>query len=244
MLMAQILVPMLGSLLLMMSVRRMSVAKALSERKHRAFFVTAGFFPLVALAINTSPLVLWCLIGSLVLFLRALDTFFRRFSTDFTLENALELLDQVILSMKSGRSLRNSLQDAVRTFSKHEMSRVLQELVARMEHGGDFSKSQPIAREILREIRLIDAKGTKMIAAFESFRSLVRTRFIFRRRSGQVTLQTRVQAGVSCLLFAPLLFFQLRSGNFSDVRTVISVILFVVAQVWIHFLSRRHAWKV
>ena len=244
MLMGQILVPMLGSLLLMMSVRRMSVIKALSERGHRAFFVTAGFFPLIALAINTSPLVLWCLIGCLVMFLRGLDTFFRRLSPDFSLENALELLDQVILSMKSGRSLRNSLQEATRTFSKHEMSRVLQELVARLEHGGDFSESSPIAREFLREIRLIEAKGTKMIAAFESFRSLVRTRFIFRRRSGQVTLQTRVQAGVSCLLFAPLLFFQARSGTFFSARTAISVALFVTAQVWIHFLSRRHTWKV
>ncbi|MBX3033724.1 MAG: type II secretion system F family protein [Bdellovibrionaceae bacterium] len=244
MLMAQIVVPMLGSLLLMMSVQRMSVMKALSEHKHRAFFVTAGFFPLIALAINTSPLVLWCLIGSLLVFLRVLDAFFRRFSPDFSLENALELLDQVILSMKSGRSLRNSLQDAVRTFCRHEMSRVLQELVARLEHGGDFSKSQPLAREFLREIRLIEAKGTKMIAAFESFRSLVRTRFIFRRRSGQVTLQTRVQAGVSCLLFAPLLLFHLRSGKFLDARTLISVVLFVIAQLWIHFLSRRYTWKV
>lgn len=238
------LFPVLGGLLLMLSAHRIFNEQVTCAKKRRALFVTAAIFPILMTWLGLPSFVLWVLIGTLFLILRGSHHFFYRFPSDLSLENALQLLDQVILSMKSGRSFRTAIKESMRAFSRQKMSRVLQEIIERMEHGGRLGTAQPIAREILDEFLAIEASGARMIASLENLRSSFRMKFIFRRRSGQVSLQSRLQAAISSLLYMPLLFFHVRSGHLFELRTLISIMLFVFAQAWIHMLARRFRWTV
>lgn len=243
MMLAQFLVPMLGTLLLVMSVRRTSQLRALLMTKQRAFFVTVGFLAIILIALDVSPIILGCLIGVLAASLRVLEMFLRSFAQDFSLEEALSVLDEVILGMKGGSSLKISLKEAARSSRSSKMSRLLHGTLERLEHGSDFSLSQPVARRFLNEIRRIHIDGVGTITAMEFVRSQLKKQVHFRRRSGQITLQTRLQALISACLYLPLFVFQILTGNLLEMRTILSLFLFLSAQIWIFQISRSFRWK-
>ncbi|MBX2988199.1 MAG: type II secretion system F family protein [Bdellovibrionaceae bacterium] len=153
------------------------------------------------------------------------------------------MLDRAILSMKSGRSLRISLREAARE-SPPFLSRLLHNIIDRLEHGAASGKSSGLAAEIARELRRAELRGGRMLESMESFRRDLRLRADFRHKSGQLTLQTRAQAILALLLYLPLLGIQIRSGHLLAARTLVSVALFFGAQLCIHLTARSFKWKV
>jgi hypothetical protein len=240
--MVDMLIPLFGLSVYSLSVRRISL-KNFSRAHQRAFFVTIAVIPIFLIVIGTSSIILWTLIGCLSLILRALPNILSKFRRTLSLEESIQLLDRLILSMRSGFSLRSSLKEASRDGAK-ETRRAAQDLFERLENGGVIGPRDVLTGEILRELRRIEARATRSIEAVQSLRSALRIRADFRRKSGQITLQIRLQAALAVTLYLPLLFIQWRSGHLFAARTLLSMFLFAGAQIWIQMVFRRFEWKV
>lgn len=234
----------LGWILFSMSVARIF---ELGPRA-RSLFAPVSFFAgtlLVSVAPRfLSPVVLLCLIGILGASLRPLAEFFRRFLDERDRAALPALLDELVLTMKAGRSLRFALVE-VSDRTKGRMGRVLREIAARLEHGASMDGMRGLSLELMREMSRIHRSQVKVVDQVVSFRRICRVRANFRRKSGQVTAQTRAQAAISFLLFAPLVVFHFhQSEDPLNGRLALAVVMFLGAQAWIHFGSRRVKWTV
>lgn len=233
----QIFVPILGLALILASGRRIFSG-------HRSRVVIAAIFVTGALSISREPLIPWLLIGASALILSCIERFFRP-DADKILRNHLQtLLDRLILSMKAGRPLKISLREAARELSPAAAAKV-SEIADRFELAGKEDGLTATAVEILRGLRSASMGSAKTVERLESWRHSVRLREEFRRRSGQVTLQIRVQAGLSLALFLPVFFWNLVSGGSAAlIRCAIASLLFLLAQIWIHVSFRRFKWTI
>lgn len=238
------LVPIVGLFLLFTSARRTTSLKILSSRGKMAvialIFLSMTFFAWKKMPITT----LWVLIALFATILKGISLFESRRGRDLTMEQALSALDHLLLSVKSGRSLRSALRELSEGDLAENSGRLWKSFAERFEHGGGFDSSQPLSSEILTELRQTEKRGTRATESLESLRSHLRLRLDFRRRSGQLTLQTRLQAVLASFLYLPLLGWQFHDGNFFRQRTLVSFALFLTSQIWIHWLSRRFQWKV
>lgn len=233
----QTLLPTLGLALLLVSGRRIFIGRP-------SRVVVAAIFAVSAVVFSRDPLIPWLLIGASALFLSFVERFLRP-DADKILRNHLQtLLDRLILSMKAGRPLKISLREAARELSPPATARV-SEIADRFELSGNEEGLTATAIEILRGLRLAEKGSAKTVERLESWRHSVRLREEFRRRSGQVTLQIRVQAGISMSLFLPLLLWNLALGtSAAAIRCAIAGFLFVLAQLWIHVSFRRFRWTI
>jgi Flp pilus assembly protein TadB len=159
-------------------------------------------------------------------------------------ESLLGLLDEVILSMRSGHSLRITLE-IVGNRHPGLIGHIFIEIARRLEHGSGSDGLHGISLELMTEFARAHQSNVKIIDQICLYRRTCRIKSNFRRKSGQVTAQTRMQSVLTCVLYAPLLGFYIFSVQqpFSS-RLFLSVGLFSVAQVWIHFGSRRVKWCI
>jgi Flp pilus assembly protein TadB len=216
--------------------------------RERSLFAPVSFFAgtlLVSVAPRfLSPVVLLCLIGILGASLRPLAEFFRRFLDEKDRKSLPALLDELVLTMKAGRSLRFALIE-VSGRTNERLGRVLREISARLEHGASVEGMRGLSLELMREMARIHRSNVKVVDQVASFRRICRVRENFRRKSGQVTAQTRAQAAISFLLFAPLVGFHFHQSDEPwNARLALALGLFLAAQAWIHFGSRRVRWTV
>lgn len=240
----QLFVPVFGLLVVGLSARRTAMIRELSAAQ-RAPLIGLVVISLGGLQVYSAPLwASWVLISLTAFLLKVVPLFLDRRNRDFSLENALFVLDHMILSMKGGRSLRWSLKHANQSVAEPKMSQLLHRLGERLEHSAGAENSGGLFSEILKELRELEARGRRSIESLESFRAELRTRADFRRRSGQLTLQTRLQAGLAAILYLPLVFIQWRAGNLWCPRTLISLGLFAAAQVIIQMTYRSFRWSV
>lgn len=238
------LVPIVGLFLIFTSAKRTTLIKNLS-RSTKCVFIALIFLLMTFFAWKKMPItMLWLGIAAFAAILNAISAFESRRGRDLTMEEALSALDRVLLSVKSGRSLRSALREISEEKGPPATVKLWKSFRERFEHGGGFDSSQLLSGEILAELRLTEKRGTRATESLESLRSNLRLRLEFRRRSGQLTLQTRLQAFLASFLYLPLLCWQFFEGNFFRQRTLISFSLFLVSQIWIHWLSKRFQWKV
>lgn len=229
------LVPMIGLLIVLASAPRTTFTRARDR-------VLLGVFVFLCALTTKNPFITWCLIGAIAAFLRGASRFFHLRDEKALSEALPHFLDRVILSLKAGRPLKIALRESARELSPPARKKWA-EISDRLEFSGsddDLSRSD---RELLRGFR--DAGGGKITERLEAWRSSVRLREEFRRKSGQVTLQIRAQAALASLLFAPAFVWNVFGTDHPSVqRCVIAAVLFAAAQIWIHFGFGRWAWTV
>jgi len=68
----------------------------------------------------------------------------------------------------------------------------------------------------------------------------------FRRRSGQVTEQMKMQALIVTALYLGLLFFVIKQFGFKNHQSLILIsgFIFLIGLLWIFLIGRRMKWKV
>jgi hypothetical protein len=154
------------------------------------------------------------------------------------------LLDQLILGVQSGQSLRSSLVLMSRQESsllRVSLENLIHALVFENSSAGLKSRS---LKNIFEELSRIERSQSKNADQLKSLRKNLKTLEDFRRRSGQVTLQIRMQAAISALLYGGLLLIMIAQfGFYQHIGLIMaSGTLFFGGMVTVFVIGRRFQW--
>lgn len=227
------LVSFIGFLLLFMFGKRTS-----------AFFVTTlcAIFLFFARWLSFSPLLCWFLICGLAIFLAMIPEKRAR-SAPFTLERQRDLIDDIILFMKSGQSLRWSL---VKVSQERGPEGEIAEIILKHLHAANaYEGSDRGLREFIERLAKVEANPAKKLEVLENWRFELRIKQEFRQKSRQASTQARVQSIFCGLLLAPAVIWNfVMEGNASWSRVAIALTLFAVAFLCMNQVVRGFRWKV
>lgn len=191
------------------------------------------------------PTQLWVFFGTILILLKLFPYFFSYYQEKLIQAHTLRALDHLILGVQSGQSLRTSLM----MISRQESSllRVSWENLAHaicFENSSSGLQSQTL-KNLFNELQRIEKSQSKCGDQLRSLRKNLKTLEDFRRRSGQVSLQIRMQAAISALLYVVLLLFMVAQFGFFQHRVVImaSGTLFFVGMVTVFVIGRRIQWN-
>lgn len=168
-----------------------------------------------------------------------------RFSSEFP-----DMLTNMILHMRAGKSFRRSLQETAADVPERYATRLLYilENVVFSPQNGDKRMTQrsPFIRQIIVEFAKIDRSSHQSIEKIENFRCRLLILRDFRRRSGQIRGQIQSQALVLTLIYGLCLAFVAISFPLRELAGLIlfSALLFLAGLLVMIQLGRRVKWKI
>ncbi len=209
-------------------------------------FAAILFFDLMIAIVVSSVLIIWCYhLLNIILF------FFAPYWLETHLESQLQrilvpFLDHTILSIQTGIPLRNAAKESAQRFTgwkKYELLKACSSLILSSEQ---MNLQSGVLCHLFDEIRWIDQGRNKTLEQLKSLRWHYKVHEDFRRRSGQISQQTRIQAIVMTILYVCLLLFNGFEFGFADHLALIlfSVALFSVGLILVFTIGRRLKWKV
>ena len=161
-------------------------------------------------------------------------------------EEIYHIMNRLILKMKSGKSLRHAMGDLLQEvdpFMRHKFGEIF-DFVVFSQH--QEKKPSAFVSAIIFELKKVDEEPHAAIRRLITYRDRLQIEAEFRRRSGQIVQQIRIQAILlSGLYLAVLLFVGREFGfrkNLSEIG--ISLLLFFIGLAWIVFGGRKMRWKV
>lgn len=160
-------------------------------------------------------------------------------------QEVLELVDRLLLEMRSGKAFRGALAEIV-TDSAGEilLPYIISWMKARL--AGHRSQNGPNWwREIEIELYLLDTQAHQALVRLGNWRSRLVLRADFRRRFGQVTSQIQAQALVIGGLYIALLIFTLGKGQWRAFPGLValSLALFTGGMLLTFAIGRRIKWN-
>lgn len=210
----------------------------------RVFPVVAALMIFFFMIWRSCPGRLWLFFGAIFVLLKLLPTVFSHYQEKLIQTQTLRVLDQLILGVQAGQSLRVSLSALIR--QEASLLRIPLENLAHamvFENSSASLKSKAL-RDLFNELSRIEKSQAKCADQLRSLRKNLKTLESFRRKSGQVTLQIRMQALISALLYAGLLLFVITQFGFRPHQGLIvaSGILFFGGMVTVFVIGRRLRW--
>lgn len=216
----------------------------LSNLHARVFLILAGLMIFFFIIESPHPTLLWFLFGIIFILLRLLPHFFSRYQEKLIQSQTLRLLDHLILGVQSGQSLRSCL-----VIMSHQESSLLRVSLENLVHAIVFENSSAglksaSLKNLFEELSRIEKSQSKSADQLKSLRKNLKTLEDFRRRSGQVSLQIRMQAAISALLYVGLLLFMITQFGFYQHRGLImaSATLFFSGMVTVFVIGRKFQW--
>ena len=156
-------------------------------------------------------------------------------------------LSQVLLKMGAGVSFRVALHQAIEDQSDLFFRKTLKSLYENVV----FSQQEPknlkkAFGEVMREFRLIHQNPHSGRSRLQNFRRKLLVESDFRRRSGQVLLQIRMQALILSGIYFALCGFVIHRYGFEKVQTILthSAAVFSIGLFLVFRLGRRIRWKL
>ena len=145
-----------------------------------------------------------------------------------------------------GKSLKQSIESAARTFNGPEKSYFIQisDAIHRpefgLEHIGDAKSVW-----LYGELKKIDLKGHKQIEQLRALRVSLKVMQDFARKSGQALMQARIQAVVSVLMYVCMGIFSAIQFGFRERLSdyFISGAGLSLGLIWILMMGRNIKWK-
>lgn len=241
------LISMLGHALVHRNISAIALQFSISHNIYRLF----ARFNLVLFAVLTaiwsrSPVSLWLFIGILLISLKFFPSILRFFLTNELSKALIPLLDQVLMGLQTGNSFRNSLRIAIENQSgwKRNQLREVYEYVVSTDRKVDAKSA--VLKDFQQEMIEIDGSQSRTVEQVRALRRQLKMQEDFRRRSGQVTQQIKMQAIIVTVLFLALLLFIITQFGYVAHRLLIfgSVNIFIVGLIWIFSIGRRMKWKV
>jgi hypothetical protein len=216
----------------------------LSKFHPRIFLGLAGLMIFFFIIWSPQPTLLWFFFGTVFILLKLLPHFFYFYQEKLIHSQTLRVLDHLILGVQSGQSLRTSLK----MMSRQESS-LLRVSLENLVHAIVFENSavglkSMALRKLFEELSRIERSQSKCVDQLKSLRKNLKTLEDFRRRSGQVSLQIRMQASISALLYVGLMLFVITQFGFYAHQMLIisSGTLFFGGVVTVFVIGRRLQW--
>lgn len=240
------LVSMLGHTLAHRILVQMARDFAFSPQLLRQLHVTNLFIIAFLAIVNRSNLALWLFIGILLVTLKFFPLVLRIFLLKRLRSVLVPFLDAVILGLQTGKSFRSALHGAIENQSgwvRYQLMEIYDSLV--MSENVIAMKSTLLA-DLQRELAEIDRSKSRCIDQVRALRKDIKTLEDFRRRSGQVTQQLKMQAIIVTGLFLALLMFVIKQFGFEEHRKLIfgSSMTFFLGLMWIFWMGKKVKWKV
>jgi phosphatidylserine synthase len=209
------------------------------------FLISAGLMILFFVFRPFHPAQLWFSFGLFLILINFLPHFFSQFLEKQIGRHSLRIVDQLLLGVQSGHSLRSSLH-AMAAGESSLLRIPLQNLVhAIAVESSSSGLSSAKLRVLFEELSRIERSQSKCGEQLKAFRRHLKTLEDFRRRSGQISLQIRMQAVVSAVLYVALLAFIVTQFGFFQHRglILISAMLFLSGLVTVFVIGKRAKWN-
>lgn len=158
---------------------------------------------------------------------------------------SIQLIDELILLMKTGKSAQASLKVSYLQLSNWEKI-VFKPLLFCFDHENQSIESISVAHQFyFEELKHILRSSTKVIDQLNSFREGLKVQRNLRHRSGQVTKQIRAQAVVSIFIYCGIFFLSWINFNLANqiALIAISISLFLAGEFLVFFLGGQIKWK-
>lgn len=160
--------------------------------------------------------------------------------------HVVPMLDILVLQMRSGRTLRESLGQcsanlvSIQLFIK-ELNSLLQ-----FETGSAVASRDLFFSRVANELLEIHRTPIKSIERLRALRSRLKTEQDFRQRSKQMTTQVRLQAAVLLMLYLGLLSYLVWSYPWAQIERSIfaSSFLFLAGLAVLLTIPRSFRWKI
>lgn len=211
----------------------------------RVFMFLAALMLIFFIIMGPHPTLLWFFFGMILILVKQMPQVFSAYQEFLIQKHLLRMLDQLVLGVQSGQSLRASLQ----TMAAGESSLLripLQNFVHAIAYENSPANLRSnTLRKLFDEMSRIEKSDSKCSEQLRAMRKQLKTVKDFRRRSGQVTMQIRMQAAVSAILYVALLFFMISQFGFNENRRLIlaSAILFFAGLVTVFVIGRKNQWN-
>lgn len=217
--------------------------------RHHASLIQRMIFVILAVQsylLRSSQLIHWLFIGILLVSLKFFPKIFQTYLDRRFRNCVVNLLDEVILEMKMGKSFRYSLKficEKVPGWNGHQLKNVVENLEKNLP---PINRKSASVADFERAVLMIDRSNSKNLDRVISLRNHYKMLQNFRRRSGQVTVQIRMQAIIVTALYLSLLTFVIVQFGFLKQQKIIfgSAFMFVAGLFVIFFVGRRMKWKV
>lgn len=225
-----------------------SVARdfAFSQQSARTFSIANLVVISFLTASVASPALLWLFIGILLITLKFFPVILRFFLLR-RMQNALiPFLDSVILGLQTGKSFRSSCRlavDAQTGWVKIQLHEVIESL-AGSEHS--VAAKSLLVKSFIDDLKFVDQSQSRCVEQLRALRAHHKMMESFRRRSGQVTQQIKMQAIIVTALYLALFVFVIRHFGFAAHKNLIlgSAAAFVIGLLVIFHFGRRLKWTV
>ncbi|MBV2167206.1 MAG: hypothetical protein KUL82_00755 [Bdellovibrio sp.] len=219
---------------------------AFSQHWVRAFSISNLVVICFFTASSGSSITLWLFIGILLITLKFFPTILRFFLIKRLRGALVPLLDCVILGVQSGKSFRISLHEAIEIQSGWVRRQLLELFESLSMSENVIAMKSALLKDFQQEIMEIDRSQSRCLEQVRALRRTLKMQENFRRRSGQVTQQIKMQAIIVTALFLGLLSFVIMQFGFKSHQYLIflSFIFFFAGLVWIFSVGRRIKWKV
>ena len=192
-----------------------------------------------------SSLTLWIFIGILLITLKFFPNILRVFLLRRLFLSLIPLLDHVVLGLQSGKSFRSSLMSAIELqngWVRNQLRDLYSSMVMSETH---VVLKSALLKDFREEMCEIDRSQNRLTDQVRALRQL-KLQQDFRRRSGQVTQQIKMQAIIVTALYLGLLGFVILQFGWREHMKLImsSSVLFFLGLIIIFQVGRRMTWKV
>ena len=164
----------------------------------------------------------------------------RKFRQDF-----VDFVDRLILQVRSGHSFRVSLE--VSNAKTAGTSRLkIEKIIEAVHFSQKIETSNTFVREIFEEFTSVQRFPHKTLDRLCAFRRKIKIEDDFRRRSGRIVRQVRIQ--ITFLLFmyiAVMCFVVARFGFLQNMKIILwSIALFTSGMAGFFYLGVKKQWKI
>lgn len=188
----------------------------------------------------------WFIIGffqiTLIFFLKFEEKqFMRSLNHEF-----IPILDRLIISMSTGKSFKQSFLESIKTVKPEFHQIIIQTYNKLNEMQLSYVRPQSSIENFIQELIFIEKNQSKCLEKAKTYRRKLQIIKNFRRKSGQVRVQSQVQSLVMLFLYLGLLMYiQFEFGISKHLSLVmISIVFFTVGLFGVLNIGRRMKWKV
>ncbi len=224
------------------------VGQNILTKKQMTKFGTTYFLILIALSfITNNYFILWAIcfaphLGFSIFIFWLKQSRRKKFEEHFE-----EILNMIILKMKSQKSFRNSFSEVIND-SPPSTQRILLDIrdVVVFSQQNKSIHLSAFTQKIILEFVLADQTPHAALKRLINFRDCLKIQTDFRRKSGQVLQQIRAQSFLLSTVYFALLVFVLKRFGLSGHQQIIllSLILFLLGLGVIFYGGHKIKWKI
>lgn len=243
--MYELLVSMFGFLIIFRILSLLEKFEVINRRKMILYFILFQI-PLYGFIFFKELFVFsWFYIGVFLLGLIFFNKILSFFANHTFNVRYIQIIDELVLLMKTGKSAQASLKVSYLQLSNWEKTVFKPFLFC-------FDQENPSNESILKahqfyfeEMKQILKSSTKVIDQLNSFREGLKVQRNLRHRSGQVTKQIRAQAMVAVFIYVAMFVLSWMNFDLSNQigLIILSISLFLAGEFLVFFIGGKIKWK-